>query len=61
MRPVIGFHIFGMPWQKLAQSTESKDTYTAVRLSLHKDTLLAAPRMRPVIRFYSFDSCTRRS
>ena len=61
MRPVIGFHIFGTSLQKFAQSTESEETKTTVRFSLRKDTLLAALRMRPVIGFYSFDNCKRRS
>ena len=61
MRPVIGFYIFGTSLQNLMQSTKSKETYTTVRFSFRKDTLLVGPDMRPVIGLYSFDSCKRRS
>ncbi len=61
MRTVIGFYIFGASLQKFVQSTKSKETYTTVRFSFRKDTLLAGPRMRPVIGFYSFGNCKRRS
>ena len=52
MRPVIGFYIFGASLQKFVQSTKSKETYTTVRFSFRKDTLLAGARMRPAIEFY---------
>ena len=54
MRTVIGFYIFGASLQKFVQSTKSKETYTTVGFSLRKDTLLAGPRMRPVIGFLQF-------
>ena len=54
MRPVIGFYIFGASLQNFVQSTKSKETYTTVRFSFRKDTLLAGPRVRPVVGFYSF-------
>ena len=54
MRTVIGFYIFGASLQKCVQSTKSKETYTTVRFSFRKDTLLAGPRMRPVIGFLQF-------
>ena len=54
MRPVIGFYIFGASLQNFAQSTKSKETYTTVRISFRKDTLLAGPHMRPVLGFYIF-------
>ena len=54
MRTVIWFYIFGASLQKFVQSTKSKETYTTVRFSFRKDTLLAGPRMRPVIGFLQF-------
>ena len=54
MRTVIGFYIFGASLQKFVQSTKSKETYTTVRFGFRKDTLLAGPRMRPVIGFLQF-------
>ena len=54
MRTVIGFYIFGASLQKFVQSTKSKETYTTVRFLFRKDTLLAGPRMRPVIGFLQF-------
>ena len=54
MRPVIGFYIFGAFLQNFAQSTQSKETYTTMRFSFRKDTLLAGPDMRPVLGFYIF-------
>ena len=54
MRPVIEFHIFGASLQNFVQSTESKETYTTVRFSFRKDTLLAGADMRPVIGFHIF-------
>ena len=54
MRTAIGFYISGASLQKFVQSTQSKETYTTVRFSFRKDTLLAGPRMRPVIGFLQF-------
>ena len=54
MRTVIGFYIFGASLQKFVQSTQSKEAYTTVRFLFRKDTLLAGPRMRPVIGFLQF-------
>ena len=60
MRPVIGFYIFGASLQNCVQSIKSKETYTTVRFSFRKDTLLAGPRMRPVIGFYSFEELQKK-
>ena len=51
MRTVLGFCIFCIFLQKFVKVAKNKETYTMVRFSFCKDTLLAAPDMRPVIRF----------
>ena len=50
------FRVWHFPqvFEKVCEAVEMKLAYTTVRFAFRKDTLLAGPRMRPVIGFLQF-------